>query len=202
LHQVIQNLILKKTQIVLANGTLLHTTATTHPTLFRALKGGSNNFGIVTRFDLSTFPQGAIASSRVFNDISQRGKVLGAFTDIVEAKGGFDVYASLVTSLVYTSGTGGWRIINIVAYTAPVTQPAVFKELLSIPSTTNNTSLAITTLAELADEVETSHSYEPPTNSNISPENSRLTSAQKPNHGHSDIQALPPPHARFLRHSE
>ena len=101
----------------------------------------------------------------MFNDISQRGAVLKAFTDITEAAE-FDVYASLVTSLVYTSGTGGWRIINIVAYTAPVTQPAVFKELLSIPSTTNNTSLAITSLAELADEVETSPSYEPPTISN------------------------------------
>lgn len=81
-----------------------------------------------------------------------------AFTDIIEAEGGFDVYASLVTSLLYTSATKGWEIINIVAYTAPVTQPAVFKELLSIPSTTNKTSLSLTTLAVLADEPETAPS--------------------------------------------
>ena len=29
-----------------------------NPDLFMALKDGSNNFGIVTRYDLQTFPQG------------------------------------------------------------------------------------------------------------------------------------------------
>lgn len=127
---------------------------TSHPDLFRALKGGANNFGVVTRFDLATFPQGDIAAGLVFNDISQRGAVLKAFTDITTAAE-FDVYASLVTSLVFTSTTKAWTIINIVAYTKPVTQPAVFADLLAVPSTTNSTSLAITSLAELADEAET-----------------------------------------------
>ncbi|OBT74599.1 hypothetical protein VF21_06372 [Pseudogymnoascus sp. 05NY08] len=145
-------------EIVLPNGTLTNVNRTSHPTLFRALKGGATNFGIITRFDISTFPQGGIASSLVINDISQRGAVLKAFTDIVEAEGGFDVYASLVTSLLYTSTTKTWKIINIVAYTKPVTQPAVFKDLLSIPSATNSTSLSVTTLAELADETKTAPS--------------------------------------------
>ncbi|OBT98549.1 hypothetical protein VE01_03636 [Pseudogymnoascus verrucosus] len=144
-------------EIVLGNGTLTNANLTSHPSLFRALKGGANNFGIVTRVDLSTFPQGDIASSLVFNDIAQRGAVLKAFTDIADAAE-FDVYASLVTSLVYTSSTKGWEIINIVAYTAPIAQPAVFKDLLSIPSTTNKTSLSITTLAALADESQTAPS--------------------------------------------
>jgi hypothetical protein len=29
-----------------------------HPDLYYALRGGGNNFGIVTRFDMETFPQG------------------------------------------------------------------------------------------------------------------------------------------------
>ncbi|OBT86620.1 hypothetical protein VE02_04430 [Pseudogymnoascus sp. 03VT05] len=145
-------------EVILANGTLTNANRTSHPSLFLALKGGATNFGIITRFDISTFPQGGIASSLVVNDISQRGPVLKAFTDIVEAPGGFDVYASLVTSLLYTSTTKMWKIINIVAYTKPVAQPAVFKELLSIPSATNSTPLAITSLAELADEAETAPS--------------------------------------------
>ncbi|KFZ10746.1 hypothetical protein V502_07954 [Pseudogymnoascus sp. VKM F-4520 (FW-2644)] len=145
-------------EVVLGNGTLVNANRTSHPDLFRALKGGGNNFGVVTRFDLKTFPQGDIASALVINDISQRDAVLKAFTEITTAAE-FDVYASLVTSLVFTSTTGKWEIINIVAYTQPVTQPAVFKDLLAVPSATNSTSLTITTLAELADEAET-----PPTN--------------------------------------
>ncbi|KFY45217.1 hypothetical protein V494_01076 [Pseudogymnoascus sp. VKM F-4513 (FW-928)] len=144
-------------EVVLGDGSLVNANRTSRPDLYRALKGGMNNFGVVTRFDLATFPQGDIASSRVFNDISQRHAVLKAFTDITSAPD-FDVYASLVTSFAYTSTTRQWKIINIVAYTKPVAQPAVFKNLLSIPSTTNSTSLAITSLAELADEPDTAAS--------------------------------------------
>lgn len=140
-------------QIVLGNGSLVNANQTSHPDLYRALKGGANNFGVVTRFDLTTFPQGDIAASTVLNDISQRNAVLKAFTDITTAPE-FDVYASLVTSLLFSSVTKAWTIINIVAYTKPVAQPPVFADLLAIPSTTNSTSLAITSLAELADETD------------------------------------------------
>lgn len=43
-------------QVVLANGTLVEATADKNPDLWRALKGGGSNFGIVTRFDLETIP--------------------------------------------------------------------------------------------------------------------------------------------------
>lgn len=41
-------------QIVVAGGTILEASASSHADLFWALKGGSNNFGVVTRFDLYT----------------------------------------------------------------------------------------------------------------------------------------------------
>jgi hypothetical protein len=43
-------------QIVLANGTIVNANSQERPDLHRALKGGGNNFGIVTRFDLITRP--------------------------------------------------------------------------------------------------------------------------------------------------
>ncbi|KFX86128.1 hypothetical protein V490_09212, partial [Pseudogymnoascus sp. VKM F-3557] len=141
-------------EVVLGDGTIVNANHTSHPDLFRALKGGGNNFGIVTRFDLSTFPQGGIASSLVINDISQRGTVFKSFTNIASAAK-FDIYTSLVTSLAYTSTTKGWKIINILAYTKPVAQPAVFADLLALPNASNSSALNITTLAELADEPET-----------------------------------------------
>jgi hypothetical protein len=43
---------------VLANGQIVDANANSYSDLFYALKGGSNNFGVVTRIDLKTFPQG------------------------------------------------------------------------------------------------------------------------------------------------
>ena len=41
-------------EAVLANGSIIDANATTHCNLWRALKGGGSNLGIVTRFDVST----------------------------------------------------------------------------------------------------------------------------------------------------
>ncbi|XXH03669.1 hypothetical protein Hte_010074 [Hypoxylon texense] len=41
-------------EIVLANSTIVNANATSHPELFKALKGGNNNFGVVTAFTLAT----------------------------------------------------------------------------------------------------------------------------------------------------
>lgn len=46
---------IRRVEVVLANGTILETSAEEHPDLFLALKGGGDNFGIVTRYDLQTF---------------------------------------------------------------------------------------------------------------------------------------------------
>jgi len=43
-------------EVVLANGSIIEANANENPKLWRALKGGSLNFGIVTRFDLQAQP--------------------------------------------------------------------------------------------------------------------------------------------------
>lgn len=47
-------------EIVLANGTVKYATACSDPDLFWALKGGSSNYGIVTKFKLNTFPSAQV----------------------------------------------------------------------------------------------------------------------------------------------
>ncbi|KAJ5121031.1 FAD linked oxidase N-terminal [Penicillium bovifimosum] len=44
-------------EVVLANGTIVHATETQHPDLFMSLKGGGNNFGVVTAYTMQTHPQ-------------------------------------------------------------------------------------------------------------------------------------------------
>lgn len=43
-------------EVVLVNGDIVNANAKSNPELWKALKGGSGNFGIVTRFDMYTFP--------------------------------------------------------------------------------------------------------------------------------------------------
>ena len=45
-------------EIVTAEGRLLHISATEHPDLFWAIRGGGGNFGIVTSFEYRLFPVG------------------------------------------------------------------------------------------------------------------------------------------------
>lgn len=45
-------------EVVLASGKIVNANASENADLWRALRGGGNNLGVVTRFDLRTFPQG------------------------------------------------------------------------------------------------------------------------------------------------
>lgn len=57
-------------EIVLGDGSIVNANANSSTELFKALKGGSNNFGIVTRFDLQTFPAtpGGLYAGLLFMD--------------------------------------------------------------------------------------------------------------------------------------
>lgn len=63
-------------QVVLADGSVVTASATSHPDLLRAMKGGSNNFGVVTRFTAHTFPSANIWSGFLYMPPSQAPKVL------------------------------------------------------------------------------------------------------------------------------
>jgi hypothetical protein len=53
-------------QVVLSSGKVVNANANENRDLWIALRGGGNNFGIVTRFDLRTFEQGLLWGGNVF----------------------------------------------------------------------------------------------------------------------------------------
>jgi hypothetical protein len=62
---------------VLANGSISNISYQTHPELYFAFRGGGNQFGIVTRFDLATFPQGLVWGGHSYyflDDVPRRKK--------------------------------------------------------------------------------------------------------------------------------
>lgn len=120
--------------------------------MWRALKGGTSNFGIVTRYDLAAFEQGGIWAGNIGNHISSLDQVLEAFANIAGAAE-YDEYASIETAIEFTGSE--WTIINEVAYTKEVNNtPAVFQPLVAIEPQTLNT-LKNTNLSTLANETTT-----------------------------------------------
>lgn len=139
-------------EIVLSSGVAVNANATSNPSLFKALKGGTNNLGLVTRIDLPTIPQSTIlAGNVVAKSISQISAYLKAFADIANAAS-YDEYASLVTGLTFNSTSKEWSLATTAAYTKPGasnnTTPPVYQELFSIPSAANTVAAVnISTLA-------------------------------------------------------
>lgn len=136
-------------EIVLANGTLVTVSGTSYPDLYRALKGGGNNFGVVTRYTLTAFPQGNMSVNTISYDVSQIGAVFDAFTDIA-ASPNFDPYVSLQTDLLYVPAAKAWSVTSSASYTKPVLHPEVFSGLEAVPSISNTSE--ITAVAALAAE--------------------------------------------------
>lgn len=71
-------------QVVLADGTVTKASEVSNPDLWRALKSGSNNFGIVTRFTARCFPCTNIWSGFLYLPSWQASKVLKGFHEFVD----------------------------------------------------------------------------------------------------------------------
>ena len=71
-------------ELVLASGSVINASESIKPDLWRALKGGANNFGIVTRFTARAFPCGNVWSGFLYMPAFQANKALRAFQDVVD----------------------------------------------------------------------------------------------------------------------
>ena len=100
-------------RVLLASGELVNANARENPDLFTALKGGSNNFGIVTSFELSTFPQGKIWGGDIFygaDIFPQQLQSLVAYVTNPEA----DPDVHLIISIAYAAMFGATVCKNSV----------------------------------------------------------------------------------------
>ena len=137
--------LLTQQQVVLASGKVVQVNPRSHPDLYRALRGGSNNFGIVTRFNLKTFEQGKVWGgiiSYAYGNVSQQTQYVTDFTTNL-GQGG-DPYASMETTFLFNA-TGGVSAGNILGYTKDEPFPAIFKNFTDagprLESTLRSTTL-------------------------------------------------------------
>lgn len=113
---------------------------TNDPDLFRALKGGANNFAIVTGFDFQTFPQGEILAGFITSPFTEHEAVFDAFAGLASAAH-YDPYAEIVTAISYATGAGWSSITTIAAYTRAQIKPAALQPFLNVPNTQNTLHL-------------------------------------------------------------
>ncbi|KAF3764432.1 FAD-binding domain-containing protein [Cryphonectria parasitica EP155] len=71
-------------EVVLADGSIVNANETTNEDLFRALKGGGNNFGIVTRFDIQTFPACDVWDGMLYHPKTETPAVIDALVNLVD----------------------------------------------------------------------------------------------------------------------
>ncbi|GKT47437.1 bifunctional solanapyrone synthase [Colletotrichum spaethianum] len=124
-------------EVVLANGDIVYANANQHSDLWKALRGGSNNFGVVTSITMKTFSQGRFWGGQTFHDISTRKEHFKAHEDLASMHP-YDPYVHYINNLILNNATKSWFIGNSLQYTKsdpPVAEPEVFKPLLAIEQT-------------------------------------------------------------------
>lgn len=123
-------------QVVLSDGRILNTNQTSNPDLFTALKGGSSNFGIVTRYDMATFPSEDLWGGIVTYPAStadQHFKALVNFGTNPKR----DANAALIVFQGYSTASPTDVVRAAFDYTKPVVRPDAYNEFFAI---TNNIS--------------------------------------------------------------
>lgn len=88
--------------VILGNGTQVVASKTSHPDLFWALKGGVNNYGIVTKFTFKTFDIPKVTSTFQIFDEPAMEQFITAICDMIHADDGA-VGAGAVFNIVYNS---------------------------------------------------------------------------------------------------
>jgi FAD/FMN-containing dehydrogenase len=120
--------------VVLGNGTQVIANSTSNPDLFWALKGGANNFGIVTKFTITALPIPKISTTiQTFNE-SAVPAFIDATVAMVENDPG-DIAAGSVLSITYNQTTNAISPSLLGVQEGTESPPSRFANFSAIPST-------------------------------------------------------------------
>lgn len=124
-----------------------------NPNLYRALKGGSNNFGIVTRFDSRLFPQSTFWGGQITQPVTAKQDYFDFMVNFTRSAT-YDPYAALISIFGWLNGLP-IPIIQAVTYTRNDTAwpPPTFAQLDAIPKITS--TMRIAKLSSFATELAT-----------------------------------------------
>ncbi|KAI0887005.1 FAD-binding domain-containing protein [Annulohypoxylon maeteangense] len=138
-------------EIVLASGEVVNANAKQHPDLWRALRGGGNNFGIVTRYDFKTFPQGSIWGGNIYYFLpSIPSQIENLVNELNRSNPSHETH--LMVSIGYAGALSPDPVgLNTVYFTQDVENPPELTPFVSVqPQIEQYSSVRIMTLKEAA----------------------------------------------------
>ncbi|KAI1499597.1 putative FAD-binding oxidoreductase [Biscogniauxia marginata] len=125
-------------EVVLADGSIVNANAKSNPDLWWALKGGANNFGIVTKFTLTTYPIVSVWGGVKVYTLEALPALFDAMLEY-QTVAQKDPYANLMLQAFPLNSTIG-VIVNMV-YLKPVESPSVFAPFYNITTAADTTKL-------------------------------------------------------------
>lgn len=144
-------------EVVLGDGRIVTASANENSDLFQVLKGGSSNFGIVTRYELAAFEGGDIFGGLVLYPENTAEDQFSALLNF-GSKIAEDSFSSAIVIGVYMSAMRMPLFMNAYEYTKKQERPAVFREFFDIPGNISDTT-GIRNMTSLAEELEESKDY-------------------------------------------
>lgn len=126
--------------VVLGNGTQVVANSTSNPDLFWALKGGANNFGIITKFTLKTYSMPHISTTAQVFDDSSAYSFTKAVADWASGNSDSPVAAGSIITTGYNVTTKALQPTILGVQAGISDPPSEFANFTTIPgvSKTNN----------------------------------------------------------------
>ncbi|KAH9484542.1 putative FAD-linked oxidoreductase [Psilocybe cubensis] len=118
-------------ELVKPDGRVAIVTKASDPKLFFGLKGGMNNFGIVTKFTLKTFPQGQVWGGFVANLEASVPDLEAAIVNFQATV--TDPKASIVMAWNYLPSLQQIAVSQLLFYNGPTPPPGMFDAFLRPP---------------------------------------------------------------------
>ncbi|KAI0339141.1 FAD-binding domain-containing protein [Trametopsis cervina] len=130
-------------EVVVPSGHVVNASATQNPDLFWALKGGYNNFGIVTHVTLKTYPQGPVWGGTIVYNTTYTDRLVAAVANF--SANATDSQCELYFGFQWANNS--LAMFAKIYYNASEPAPGVFDELLAIPAV--DTQLSTMSFREL-----------------------------------------------------
>ncbi|KAK2610646.1 hypothetical protein N8I77_004060 [Diaporthe amygdali] len=123
-------------ELVLPNSTIVNVSEQVHPDLYFALRGGGNNFGIITNFRARVVPQGRRLGGGKTYSANYTDQLIDQGYQLATTLSG-DLDMAFHNRYFYTQSEDsfGWSFFQ--EYNQPVLNPSVFDGLNQIPSLTD-----------------------------------------------------------------
>lgn len=125
-------------EVVLADGSVVTASKDSHPDLFKALKGGSGNFGIVTKFEIRAFENDGVWGGIRASPYSEVDAIVESLVNFTNENHESPETAFLINFTYQPDMFDEPVIAQVLVETHGNPDPPIFKKTLEIPELLND----------------------------------------------------------------